>query len=45
MPEIEENLRFQIKQRAPDDWKRWEKERKLPFITISREYMAVWATP
>jgi hypothetical protein len=35
---IEDNLKFQIKQRALMAWKEKGKEVELPFITISREY-------
>ena len=35
---IEDNLKFQIKQRALSAWKEKEREVKLPFITLSREY-------
>jgi len=35
---IEDNLKFQIKQRALSAWREKERETKLPFITISREY-------
>ncbi|MDY6854510.1 MAG: cytidylate kinase-like family protein [Thermodesulfobacteriota bacterium] len=35
---IEDNLKFQIKQRALTTWSEMEKATKLPFVTISREY-------